>query len=323
MAQKTNIQWCDHTFNPWRGCTKVSPGCQHCYAETLSVRNPSVLGEWGPNGKRVVAAEAYWRQPNAWNRAAATAGVRRRVFCLSLGDIFEERPELAAARRRLGAIIQETTWLDWLLLTKRPQNWQQACSELWWRPDASYPLPANVWLGVSVEDQRRADERLPVLRSIPARVRFVSYEPALGPVDNGGRCPRCDRDATYAGVCLCNVASDAYAPDRGRLHWWIVGGESGTQARSFDVQWAKRIVAGCQISGVACFVKQLGRRPLEVISLLDKPLFDDWNPSYARALVLHDAKGGDPSEWPEALRVREFPIGWSDCGASVTPLTCS
>jgi protein gp37 len=100
VGKDTGIQWTDHTFNPWRGCQKVSPGCQHCYAETLSARNPSVLGEWGPNGRRAIASESYWRQPLAWDRAAARDGVRRRVFCASLADVFEDRPELTPSRCR-------------------------------------------------------------------------------------------------------------------------------------------------------------------------------------------------------------------------------
>src|SRR4051794_38669367 len=101
MATETKIQWTHHTFNPWRGCQKVSPGCAHCYAEQLSLRNPKVLGEWGPDGKRVIASESYWRLPLKWNRDAHKAGERRRVFCASLADVFEDRPELVKPRERL------------------------------------------------------------------------------------------------------------------------------------------------------------------------------------------------------------------------------
>src|SRR5688572_29932027 len=111
-----------YTFNPWRGCAKVSPGCTHCYAETLSKRNPAVLGTWGKDGVRAIGSDAYWRQPLAWNRAAKQAGERRRVFCASLADVFEDRPDLVGPRHRLVDLIQLTQHLDWLLLTKRPEN---------------------------------------------------------------------------------------------------------------------------------------------------------------------------------------------------------
>ncbi len=112
MATFTEIAWAHSTFNPWRGCVKISPGCTNCYAEAQSHRNPAVLGEWGPGGKRAIAAESYWRQPVVWDRKAKEAGERRRVFCLSLGDVFEDRAELVPVRRRLGALIAKTPSLD-------------------------------------------------------------------------------------------------------------------------------------------------------------------------------------------------------------------
>ncbi len=122
MGEGSKIQWTHHTFNPWRGCTHVSPGCEHCYAEALSKRNPAQLGTWGAGGTRVVASEAYWKQPERWNRAAEAAGERHRVFCASLADVFEDRPELVEPRERLWRLIVATPHLDWLLLTKRPEN---------------------------------------------------------------------------------------------------------------------------------------------------------------------------------------------------------
>src|SRR5262245_49606753 len=119
--ENSKIQWTDHTFNVWRGCEKVSPGCAHCYAETMSRRNPAVLGEWGKHGTRVIASEAMWREPLKWDRQARAAGVRKRVFCASLADVFEDRPELVAPRERLFRLIEDTPNLDWQLLTKRPE----------------------------------------------------------------------------------------------------------------------------------------------------------------------------------------------------------
>lgn len=222
MGQTTGIEWTDHSFNPWRGCTKVSAGCEHCYAETLSKRNPKTLGTWGPRGVRVVAAESYWRQPLKWNREAEAAGERRRVFCASLADVFEDwtgpivhggnhRPAEVAItadavfdeagprqltmqdlRRRLFQLIDNTFQLDWLLLTKRPENIRRlipgrARCAAW--PDCTHPqceadhFYANVWLGISVEDQATADERVPILLDTPAAVRFVSCEPMLSMID--------------------------------------------------------------------------------------------------------------------------------------------
>jgi protein gp37 len=240
MAEKTNIAWTDHTWNPWRGCQKVSPGCTNCYAEAMSKRNPSVLGIWGSEGKRVIASEASWREPLKWDRKARDEGVRRRVFCASMADVFEDRPELVAPRVRLFHLISETRNLDWLLLTKRPENIRRfhGSNDV----PRSWPedMPPNVWLGVSVEDQRRADERIPVLNEIEVTVRFLSCEPLLGPID--------------------------FDPARhnlyGRIHWCIVGGESGPGHRPMEVEWVRSIARQCDDAMVSCFVKQdSGPRP--------------------------------------------------------------
>lgn len=303
MGERTGIAWCDHTFNPWRGCTKVSAGCASCYAETLAKRNPAVLGEWGPEGKRVVAAESYWKLPERWNRAAMKAGVRRRVFCASLADVFEDRVELVGPRRRLFSLIAVTPWLDWLLLTKRPEN----VIDLW--PGTSVrtvPLiPAdghrvfqNLWLGVSVEDQRTADARIPELLRIPVAMRFVSYEPMLGPV-------RFDR------VPGLNRAGSAGQEITRRL-WIIVGGESGSRARACDVDWMREVVFRCGVARVPVFVKQLGalwydtgrRESLRGACAVSGLVLAErgW-----RFVEQEDRAGADPKEWPEDLRVRQFP----------------
>lgn len=137
MAENSKIEWTTHTFNPWRGCTKVSEGCRNCYAETMSGRNPKVLGVWGPSGTRVVASEAMWREPLKWNADAAKRGVHARVFCASLADVFEGPetmpadawPKVRAARVRLFHLMNATPHLDWLLLTKRPENVRRFCVE--------------------------------------------------------------------------------------------------------------------------------------------------------------------------------------------------
>src|SRR5690349_347144 len=129
MSATSKIQWTHSTFNPWRGCTKVSSGCTHCYAESLSKRNPKTLGVWGANGSRAIAAESYWRQPLKWDKEARKTGQPWRVFCASLADVFEDRPELHAPRLRLLKLIEETTSLTWLLLTKRPENVTRAIEQ--------------------------------------------------------------------------------------------------------------------------------------------------------------------------------------------------
>jgi len=244
MAENSAIEWTHHTFNPWRGCTKVSDGCKYCYADTLSKRNPQSLGIWGPQGTRVVAAESYWKQPIKWNKDAEKAGERRRVFCASLADVFEG-PEtmpaeswgpVQAARLRLMELIDSTPWLDWLLLTKRPENVYPFLRE----ELNSASFPPNVWLGVSVENQEQADKRIPVLMNTPAAVRFLSCEPLLGPIDFR-KVPSFNR----IGLDL-----------RG---WWvIVGGESGSNARPMHPDWARSIRDQCQAAGVPFFFKQWG-----------------------------------------------------------------
>lgn len=274
MGAITAIQWCDHTFNPWRGCAKVAAGCTNCYAEALSVRNPGVLGVWGEQGTRVVASEAMWRQPLQWDRQAQRDGVRRRVFCASLADVFEDRGDLVAPRTRLFALIDRTKHLDWLLLTKRPENvWQMwpmplAASELVGIDDAANVI-SNVWLGTSVATQADAARNVPALlkyRSL-APVLFVSAEPLIERVD--------------------------LSPWLPQLDWLIVGGESGTNARRCNLAWIRKLRDQCQAAGVPYFVKQVGRRAgLQLTAV---------------GFKFRDPKGGDPAEWPEDLHVREFP----------------
>lgn len=229
MAKETKIEWCDHTFSPWRGCTKVSAGCANCYAETQSHRNPKALGVWGDDGIRVIAAESAWREVERWNRKAGRDGVRRRVFCGSMCDVCEDRPELVEPRDRLRGLIDVTTHLDWLLLSKRPENYFEMFGDPW-----DHDWPSNVWAGTSIENQETADNRIPELVTIPAMVRFLSCEPLLGPID----------------------------PRRAGIGWVIIGGESGPKARPCNVEWIRSIVQQCKTAGVPCFVKQdSGNRP--------------------------------------------------------------
>ncbi|MBY0319124.1 MAG: phage Gp37/Gp68 family protein [Reyranella sp.] len=221
MAENSKIEWCRHTFNPWVGCTRLSPACQHCYAEGWARRTgQSHLWE----GERRRTSVANWQQPLKWNRAAAAAGERHRVFCASLADVFDNQvPEIW--RSDLFALIEATPNLDWMLLTKRPQN---IAKMIWPKWDAG--LPPNVWLGTTVEDRLRM-ANIEHLRRVPAIVRFLSIEPLLedlGKID-------------LTGIQLV-----------------IVGGESEPNARPMQAEWVQNIRDQCAEAGVAFFFKQHG-----------------------------------------------------------------
>lgn len=267
MAENSAIEWTDHTFNPWIGCSKVSPGCKHCYAETLMDTRYGRV-KWGVNGTRVRTGPDNWKKPERWNRQAEAEGRRARVFCASLADVFEDRPELVEWRADLWALIEATPSLDWQLLTKRPEN--RHMFPYRWLEEV---FPPNVWIGTSVENQEAADERIPELLKIPAAVRFLSCEPLLGFVDV---------------VSWLGTGHPEFDPG---VDWVIVGGESGPKARPFDLGWAESIEQQCAHASVACFVKQLGDRAVR-----------NGHSYGARA-----KKGGDWDEWPADLRVRQFP----------------
>lgn len=245
MGETTGIQWCDHTFNPWLGCTKVAPECKHCYAETWGKR----FGvEWGDRGERRRTSAANWRKPSKWNVDAIQAGERRRVFVASLADVFEDRPELEPWREALWSLIDKCRGLDWLLLTKRPENIR---SMVHWGPwGDSYSWP-HVWLGTSAGTQATADQNVPHLLRAPAAVRFVSAEPLLGAVDLSdylhGYCPACRTlgDFAHSGTCVVR-----------RIDWVIAGAESGPGARPMDEEWARELRAQCEEHCRAFFYKQ-------------------------------------------------------------------
>ena len=222
MGEHSGIEWTDHTFNPWWGCARVSPACEHCYAETFSKR----IGQkvWGVHAGRRPLSDNSWREPLRWNTRAANAGARHRVFSGSMCDVFEDRRDLDAHRDRLWRLIGDTPALDWLLLTKRPQHIPLAP----WREE----WPANVSLGTTVEDQRRAEERLPHLVQHRAAVRFLSVEPLLGPLD--------------------------LRPWLGMVDWVILGGESGPGSRPMQIEWARSVRDQSVEFGVSLFFKQWG-----------------------------------------------------------------
>jgi len=230
MGQETEIAWTDHTFNPWWGCQRVSPGCEHCYAEAFAKRTGHNI--WGPKSEHRFFGDAHWHEPIKWNRMAWEEGRRKLVFCASMADVFEDRPDLIPHRARVFDLIEQTPNLDWLLLTKRPQNMVRFAPARW-----AGGWPKNVWAGCTGEDQEWTDKRLVHLRDVPAFTKFVSYEPALGPVN-------VERYASW-------------------LDWVIYGGESGGGSRDAQLQWARDIVTQTRGTQVAAFIKQMGAKAFD------------------------------------------------------------
>lgn len=335
----SDIEWTDTVWNPVLGCSRVSAGCQNCYAErfahrglTERHRGLTVMGSKGPRWTgevrlvpEVLGTPLKWRKP-------------RRVFVNSMSDLFHEGVPfefIAAVFGVMAGAPQHT----FQVLTKRPERVKaffawiaeqgeellaavnedppsgSPCPLACWAfigpaytPErdvlapglpafraaskAPWPLP-NIWLGVSVEDQATANERIPLLLECPAAVRWVSYEPALGPVDFEGL-------SLDDGSGLSAFRTGDLADEDG-LDWVVVGGESGPGARPFDLTWARSVVAQCKSAEVPCFVKQLGAVP-----------YDSHGRTPAERLelfALSNRKGGDMAEWPDDLRVRQWPGG--------------
>lgn len=276
--ENSKIEWTHHTFNPWIGCTKISDGCKNCYAEELMDKRYGRV-KWGVHGLRVRTSKSNWKQPNRWNKAAKEAGVRARVFCASLADIFEDKPdqqELNDWRRDLFGMIINTPYLDWLLLTKRPENVNHMIEQATGFSDAEtwFHAAQNVWIGTSVENQGQADKRIPELLKIPAKIRFLSCEPLLGHVDLR-KFSKKSRGLTLGHDWLTgeewqyseifgggkNIYDfDPQFDDYGknRIHWVIAGGESGHNARPMHPDWVRSLRYQCQEAGVPFLFKQWG-----------------------------------------------------------------
>ena len=273
MGSNSKIEWCDHTFNPWMGCTKVSQGCANCYAEQLMDKRWNKV-QWGRQGKRVKTSVANWWEPVRWNKQAEELGIRYRVFCASLADVFEykdDQPELDVWRAELFALMLETPNLDWMVLTKRPENvrsmlraagewWYQAAPTTYdvkllrWVHHGEHFAPENVWIGTSVENQEQADSRIPALLNIPAKVRFLSMEPLLRSVDLGLTM------LDYPSYTEEDPGEPLSYPSKaGQLiNWVIVGGESGPHARPMHPDWVRSVRDQCVEAGVKFFFKQWG-----------------------------------------------------------------
>ncbi len=253
MGKNSAIAWTDHSFNPWIGCTKVGPGCDNCYAE--KERCSLALGvKWGQGEARHRTAESTWRNPRHWNDQAEKSGVRQKVFCASLADVFDnEVPQ--EWRDDLFALIRETPMLDWIILTKRIGNVREMLPVDW---DSWHGYP-NVWLLITVVNQDEANRDIPKLLDIPAQVRGVSIEPQIGPVDLEN-IPYTDTDGDY---CMINALEgelwvDGFQdPDTmEELDWVICGSESGPNRRPFDIAWARELRKQCWQTQTPFFLKQ-------------------------------------------------------------------
>ncbi|MCY0863974.1 MAG: phage Gp37/Gp68 family protein [Sulfobacillus sp.] len=254
MANHSRIDWTDATWNPVTGCSKVSPGCQHCYAERLSHRFGWTVHPWTAPyaADNVQLHPEQLDQPLRWRRP-------RRIFVNSMSDLFHDQvPD--AFLVEVFAIILRAPQHTFQVLTKRPtrmRSWMQDPPRALVRLDSPDWPPLNLWLGVSAEDQRRADERIPVLQTTPATVRFVSCEPLLGPIDLTPYLPHRSRLLGADPFCtLCGYAPSWHGTDIGWIDWVIVGAESGPGARAMDDAWVRAIRDQCQAAGVAFWFKQ-------------------------------------------------------------------
>jgi protein gp37 len=300
MGATTTIPWCHHTFNPWRGCTKVSDGCKHCYAEAHDKRNLGGTGVrlWGDRAPRRPASEATWKDLRRWMFSAFKAQEVRRVFCGSMCDVAEDRADVIELRARLVREIEGKLggllphW-RFLLLSKRPQNYDRLFD---WHDGP----PPSVWHGTSAEDQPTVDERTAALKSQKAHLRFLSLEPLLMPVRLPLESERCVDCAVRGRAVACSFCGGSGR--RPGLDWVIVGGESGTRARPCAVEWIEDVVMQCREAQVPVFVKQLGGC--------------SFYEAAPQALMPGTGKREDPAEWPPSsewffdendLPVRELP----------------
>lgn len=308
MSKNTEIKWYDHAWSPWTGSPRV---LAKNWQEPL---NWNRIAGWGTcdccKSTRDASSTGNCKRCGEFNRTFT-----RPLVFPSLCDWLDDEVPIEWLAEFIG-LISATPNLDWLLLTKRPELWRERmervtaynAAEPWTEKDCDIRgmasdwvehglAPSNVWIGVSVEDQQRADERIPALIKIPAKLRFLSVEPMIGPVDLGlspaVRCRHCDNYVgghATGGLDICDC----------RIHWVIIGGESSPDARPCNVAWIRDIVRQCRSAGVPVFVKQLGAHMVQ--SLDDQCII----PAYFRVALKHP-KGGDLAEWPEDLRVRQMP----------------
>lgn len=253
MADNTKIEWADHTFNPWEGCQKVGPGCDHCYAETRNARYNGTAINWGPDAPRRRTSAANWKKPLKWNLDAANFAAlhkrRQRVFCASLADVFDNAVPWQW-RLDLFSVIADTPELDWLLLTKRIGNVQSMLDDMQVHGTLAECFP-NVWLGITVVNQDEADRDIPKLQMIPAAVRWLSCEPLLGALDLSDSLHGQVTVGAVNGIGGVSFGAPA-------IDWVVAGGESGPGARPMHPDWARSLRDQCAAAGVPFFFKQWG-----------------------------------------------------------------
>jgi len=330
--ENSRIQWCHSTFNGWIGCSHKPkhPGCAHCYAEAEQAdRRGRVV--WGPKGTRSMTRPEYWMNPLRWNGLAKSTGRRKRVFAFSLADIFEKwngwvtqkwtedgkhhqrMITMDQARRELFQLIDATQYLDWLLLTKRPENvwdmWPEPHGVVHHNVSTRYRRK-NVWLGTSISDQVTADQYIPELLKLRglAPVLFVSAEPLLSQVDlTNILLPGPGKKSPTLNALEGRVYHEDGVTRDASLDWLIVGGESGSKARPFNLQWGRDLISQCTTADVPVpvFMKQVGSNPQE--ENVYTPSDSNEPEKVTRFHKMKDKKGGNPDEWPAALRVREIP----------------
>jgi protein gp37 len=246
----SKIKWTHHTCNFWYGCTKVSAACDHCYAETMmAIRYKRV--EWG--GPRRRTGQAIWREPFKWDREAAATGQRFRVFTLSLGDFWDNQVPTEWRTEALD-VIRARGNLDWLILSKRPQNIAKMLPADW----GANGWP-HVWLGATVENMVEARRRIPHLLRVPAPHHWLSCEPLLEPLDL----------TPWLGL--------------GRVDWVVCGGESGTAVRTMDADWARALLAQCRTAGVPFLMKQMSGRSRSALEAIPDDLDVEEYPTEAGA----------------------------------------
>ncbi len=303
MGEKTKIAWTGTwgldgavwrlyeggTLNPWIGCIKVSEECAACYAENLMDTRYGKV-KWGPIGGKLAdgsvierkrTSASNWAQVLRWNAAAKARGVRMKVFVASLADVFEDHDSLLPWLRDLLVLMGQCDWIDFLLLTKRIEHVNRRVEEASGEPAVTwFARHMNVWIGASMGLQSRVDERIGHLLDVPAAVRFVSVEPMLGPVSF--------RHIPYKSVTGRDITLNAH---RQGLDWVIVGGESQQgkrPARAMHLDDVRDLIAECRGNDTPIYVKQMGT-------------------VLAKELGLTHSKGEDPEEWPDELKVRDFP----------------
>jgi protein gp37 len=332
MANKTSIEWTDYNWNFLRGCSRVSEGCRNCYAEGIAARfsGPGMAYE---GLAKMVNHDARWTGEISFHEDILIQALRwkqpRRVFVNSMSDLFHDKVSDEILNKAF-AVMALTPQHTYQILTKRPERMREYLSgsnlvggtegRRWrvdqaicefdnfhsvngWAPD--WPL-RNVWLGVSVEDQKTADERIPWLLQTPAAVRWISAEPLLGPIDIIQSFPALgcsnyfDKDEETGEI----LADGAGLAD---INWIVVGGESGHGARPLHTSWLHSLIRQFRGADIPIFVKQLGSNyqdPENGIAGCQTVVAEEYGSLHLR---LKSRKGGDINEWPEHLRIREFP----------------